>query len=366
MFRETEADLSPVVAASHPIRCRVEAWRGGEFLGVVPILPGSMLKEAADQAVPETVEIVAAAVDAGGVSWIPGPSGMDGLDNYGQRLYITYSVGRADGTFVDVQLGWFVLDDWDDNDDGTVSATAFGLLDVIRTAELLAPSSPPVGATFRSELVRLIGGRLPVDLDAAPEDRDVPSSLTWQDSRLDAVTELLSAWPAAGYVDPSGTLVVEPAEPASWAADVTLTAANATVVKRTSAGSRAGRYNVVVARGESQSDVNAPAVWDYAVDDDHRSPTWVDGPQGELVRKFSSPLLTTRSQCQAAARTLLAASLVQSRTIPVECIPDPRIGVGTRVDYLNDAGALLRTVVVASELPLTPDGGAQSLTLGTV
>lgn len=364
MFRDSDVELDELLAASHRVRSRVECWRGAEYLGTAPLLGGTFT-EKADQLVSGTLDLDVSAIDKLGRSWVP-KTPLDALNNYGQRIRLSYDVGRADGSWVSTGLGWFIVDEWEE-DGGTVTVSALDVTDALRTARLLAPMAPAAGGTFVSELRRLVGGRLPLDVDGAPTNRTVPSGMSWQEDRLGAIDELLTAWPARAELDPDGVLVILPDDLDEAPADVVLVeGVGGTVIKSRHAGSREGLANVVVARAADTADPAAPPVVGYAVDDDPDSPTYVDGPMGELVEYFSSPLLRTKAQCEAAARTILRRSLRPATTIPVQTLPDPRLGVNTRVELRRADGTVVQTVVTGAQLPLTGEGGAQQLELGVI
>lgn len=368
MFRDFDLDdgddAPALLGSSHPVRCRASVWRGATYFGTAPVVDGE-LTEAADQFVTGTGTLTVAPYDLTGTSWVPREP-EDALNVYGSRVHLSYDVGRADGTWLGCSLGWFVIDEWELSSDG-VDVTLLDLRDVLRTARLLGPSSPRPAATFASELRQLVGGRLALDLTNAPADRSVPSGMAWQESRTDAIDELLKAWPARAELDGDGVLTIVPDTLDTDPAQATLVdGVGGTVVSRSESGSRDGLYNVVVARGET-TEAASPPITGYAADNVETSPTAVDGPMGELVTFFSSPLLTTEAQATKAARTILTRSLRRARQVPVTTIPDPRLGVNARVDLPqpNDEPTL-RTVVLTSKLPLTADGGSQSLTLGVI
>lgn len=366
MFRPGTVDPANLYATSHPVRVRVDAWRGDVYGGRVPVLAGDYTEQA-DQFVSGTLDLSVPGVDpVTGRSWVP-VDPLDPLNSYGQRLYVEYDAQRPDGQWVTTPLGWFLVDEWSVAGDGSVSVSALDLRDTLRTAELLSPIAPRPAGTFVSELRRLVGSRLPLDVTAAPADRAVPSGMSWQESRVDAIAELLTAWPARADLDPDGVLVVTPDTAAVDPADVQLVeGSGGVVVQRTRAGSRAGIANIVVARGDDTSAPNAPAVVGYASDTTPGSPTDANGPYGHVVHRFASPLLRTRAQAETAAATILRRLLRPARLIPVQMLPDPRLGVGTRVGLTLSDGDTVQTVVMASQLPLTGAQGAQALTLAVI
>lgn len=365
MFRPApDPALAELLGSSHPVRCQASVWRGSTYFGSAPVVSGE-LSEASDQFVTGTVSLTVAPFDERGERWTP-VQPTDALNVYGSRIHLSYDVGRADGSWLSTSLGWFIIDEWERTRDG-IDVSALDLRDSLRTARLLAPSAPSAGGTFVSELTKLVGGRLSLDLTGAPTNRAVSSGMAWSESRTEAIEELLAAWPARAELDGDGSLVVLPDNLDAAPADVTLTGGlGGTVVGQSESGSRDGLFNVVVARGEDSESTATPPVVGYAADQNADSPTWAGGPMGELVTFFASPLLKTKAQADAAAATILRRSLRRSDVIPVTCVPDPRLGVNARVDLALSDGRTARTLVLTSKLPLTADGGAQSLTLGVI
>ncbi|MDN5585942.1 MAG: DUF5047 domain-containing protein [Brevibacterium sp.] len=122
--------------------------------------------------------------------------------------------------------------------------------------------------------------------------------------------------------------------------------------------SREGVYNQVVASGASESGQPpvGPAV---ASDDDPVSPTYYKGPFGAVPLFYTSKLLTTFQQCQAAALGLLAPRLGLKQTVSVSSLlnyalePDDVITV-TMPDGHNE-----NHIIDSVTYPLT--GGTMSL-----
>lgn len=361
-----------VVGRSHRVKVTADAWLAGELIAEnVPILAGS-LTDAADQRIPEALTLTVPARGRDGRVWVPA-SHLDPLSQHGQRLRLSHGVTRADGSILTVQLGWFGIDDWTSNG-WQVEVAASGLARVLDDAGLLAPTSPPAGATFASEAARLVESLLPIAVDVALADRAAPGALAWQDDRLAALYELADAWPAQLRVDEQGVLFVTvPYDDDTDGPDVTLVERAGTVISSASSGSRQGVASVVVARGEDAGDGDRPPVVGYSIDTDPDSPTFAER-YGSVVAYFASPLLTTAAQCIAAARTRRATLSRAGRVIPVETVPDARIRQGTRVDFqrvervagVDTPGELLRTRVLSSTLPMTAAAGPMTLSLGVL
>lgn len=371
MLRPAPTDYPRIVGRSHRLRITVDSWLADELIAESIPLDGGSLAEAGDQAVSETLTLRVPVVDNDGRKWKP-TNHLSPLAQYGQRLNVTHSIVRGDSSLLDITLGWYVVQDWD-CDGSDVLVTAVGLVQLLADSGLITSTSPPAGATFGSEIPRLVDGLLPVAIDAALVDRAVPPNMAWQDDRVAAIAELLTAWPARMFVDEQGVLVVTTAYSDADAAEVTLVELGGTVVTNADSGTRQGLPSLIIAKGEDAGTTARAPVVAYAADTNPNSPTYISR-YGIKTETFSSPLLTTSGQAAAAAQTRLATTRRQARTIPVTTIPDARLRPGVRVDFQRRerVGArientdLVRTRVITSELMLTADGGAQRLELGVI
>jgi hypothetical protein len=371
MLRTAPDGYGKVVAYSHRIRLDLDSWLADELIAEsIPLSTGA-LDEAGDQAIPERLTLTVPGVDNAGTSWLPADH-LSPLSQHGQRLYVTHNVLRGDNSSLVVGLGWYVIQDWQERA-GNVEVEAVGLLQLLADDGLVTSTSPPAGSTFASELVRLVDQLLPVDIDTALTDRAIPLTMAWQDDRLQAVQQLLAAWPARMYVDESGVLVVTKPYATTDAAELTLYQLAGTVISQSRSGNRDGLPSLIIARGENAGDDNRAPVVGYAGDYNPASPTFIPR-YGIKTEVLASPLLTTVDQCTAAANTRLARSQ-QSRVIPVSTYPDARIRPGVRIDlqyqHRSPRGEvidaeLVRCRVLSSSLQLTAAGGAQALDLAVI
>jgi hypothetical protein len=101
--------------------------------------------------------------------------------------------------------------------------------------------------------------------------------------------------------------------------------------------------NVIVARGEPQ-DGSTP-VQATAIDDDPSSPTYAGtgpgtSPYGRVTEFYSSPLLETVAQAQAAANTILARKVGAGATYTLVRPYDPTISAGDVVSLEGSALAV--------------------------
>lgn len=365
-MRTTTERLARAVRGSHRRTTRVEVWRGGEQLvESLPVSEGS-LDVNGENAVPgELTLTVPAGVDR---VWDP-IHPLDPLAPYGQRLYVSTGVRYLDGTEEVVGLGWFQIRSTDpDYLAGGLSVVADSLEVVLEESKLLEPRAVVAGATYMGEVEALVGHRLPLveDLPAGVTNRGVPADRIWEGDRLAALGQLGGAWPARFRVDDQGVLRVLPAVDRLPADALEVrhelrTGERGVVASWSAPKSREELYNAVFARGEEET-ADARQVNGYAYDNDPGSPTYYGGPFGERPLEWSSPLLATKAQADAAARTLLARRLRRRRTITVDMVPDPSVELD---DYaLVDTPNIYATGRVAAiKLPLTAEGGTMSLEL---
>lgn len=110
-----------------------------------------------------------------------------------------------------------------------------------------------------------------------------------------------------------------------------------------------GVYNGVIASGEG-SDV-ADAVKASAWDDDPTSPTYRYGPLGQIPFFYSSPLLTTYTDCLNAARTRLAGLRGRAEAISWDLIVNPALQALDVVEF-RDTDATRRYALDALTIPL--------------
>lgn len=371
MLRAADARYGNVVRYTHRIRVDLDSWLADDLLAESIPFSGGQLDEAGDQQIPERLTFAVPQLDTLGRSWLPA-NHLSPLSQHGQLIYVTHNVIRGDDTSLVTGLGWYAIQDWDQRA-GEVEVEAVGLLQLLADSGLVTSTSPPAGATFTSELIRLVDGLLPVDVDTALVDRAVPANMAWQDDRLQAVNTLLAAWPARMYVDESGILSVTTPYSSTDPAELTLTQLGGTVIGDSRSGSRDGLPSLIIARGENAGAADRPPVVGYAGDYNSLSPTFIPR-YGIKTEVLSSPLLTTEAQCIKAAQSRLAKSQ-QSRVIPVSTIPDARIRPGVRIDLqyqhrsprgvvVNDE--LVRCRVLNSSLQLAAAGGAQALDLAVI
>jgi hypothetical protein len=362
-------DMSPaalgVVQRSFTMRVRASSWLGDQLLADdIPIASGSETRDRS-LAVPERVTLTVPRRDRG-VSWVPAAP-TDPLAAFGQTLHIEYGV-EVQGEWEWIRRGSFLVASSASDDSGdTVQVTCEGLLSLVAEARLAAPFQP--SGTLGSTVRALVEPALTVAVDPALTDRSVPVGLEWDDDRMGALQEVLTAWPAAGRVTEDGLLLIEPVTdgtPGAPVLDLT-DGTGGTVMRWSGSTTRDGAYNAVVAQGEDSAGNQITGV---AYDNDQNSPYWIGGPFSPLPVPllYASSLMTTVAQCRAAAATRLTTlRRTAARRLDVTCVPHPGLVTGDVVSVtsveLGLTGALAS--IETQELPYQPGEMAMSVRILT-
>lgn len=359
----SQADQIPadLLASAYTVEARAESWLGSEYLGEVPVEDGSVSWDASQQvqgSLSLSVPRAGAAGDEDWRDWDP-TDPTHPLACFGQVLHVSMTIGSLiSSAWWTVPLGRFLITSVEPGP-STVRVTGKSLLQRLEEDRLTEPMAPDPAGSMASELRRLIGSRMGLIIDPALRDYPCPS-MTWGESRIDAVYEIARSWPAVVREGGDGILYVSPPTPDPTSRpDLRLSDGDeGTVVGVAASVSRDKIYNRVVARGQS-SDEGSPSF--QAVADQLSGPMRVDGPYGVVPRFFSSPLITSTAQAKSTAEAMLADAVRKKIKVPVEHAPDPRIRLDAHVEVETRPveGALGRTVwgvVAAYEVPLTYRG----------
>lgn len=358
---------------SHVRITRADLWYAGVLVAAdLPVVSGELDMDD-DAQIRATVSGLSIADPTGALV----PNGADdttGLSVYGSQIHLRSGVQyQPSGAEELVSLGWYTIQTANiderftrDNAGLWVSGGAVHTLTLadrmsaVDDARFLAPEQP-MAATCLAEIRRLCAGLLPFATWPTVTDPPVPATITYQESRLDAVVALASAASTRVYVDSNGALSVRKVADPSTAPVALIVSTDREITETTTGYTRDQMYNAVVARGEQGVDT-AP-VQAIAYDTDPASPTRWDGPYGRKPTFYSSPLLTTVAQCQAAALAILQGILRgRDRLVTIKAIPNPALEPGDVVQARTPR-ALFTGVLAAVKLPLAAEGGAAEYTL---
>lgn len=346
---------------------RVDSWLDQTWMGRVPVKAGSVTWTTSQQ-VQGTLSLTVPRIGAAGQNedsrdWTPLTPDSP-LAAMGQVLHVQVTVTSLVSTDRwDIPLGRFLITQWEVGATD-IRITGKSLFQHLEDDRLTSPTAPYSGGTLASELRRLVGGHMGVIVSDALTNRPCPS-MSWGESRIDAVYEIADAWPARLREGPDGVLYVLPPIPAiTERPETTLTDGEAgTVIGVTRQGSRAGIFNRIVARGQEQDDAGQPRF--QAIVDQTTGPLRTSGPYGVITKFFSSPLITSKAAAFDSAATMLATSVRQKTTVPVTHAPNPTLTLDTPVELItaNIDGAATITqwgIVTSTEIPLVYSGTSRS------
>ncbi|GHG97554.1 DUF5047 domain-containing protein [Amycolatopsis roodepoortensis] len=251
---------------------------------------------------------------------------------YGQEIYVERGVEYGIGTRELVGLGYFRIDQIEQLrvPDGAIRITASDRMAMVRDCRPVTPVRFSASASVGAVIDFVVGEAVPNLVTVYPPEFDAYTILLGaehilNDDRLKFLQELLASYGMYGYFDYAGRLQVK-AVP-----DLTKTkpvweinsGAKGVLVEMKRAISRAGVYNIVVARGEPIGEL--PPVQGIAQDDDPDSPTFVDGDFGAIATFYSSSFMTTVAQCEAAAAAKLAKVTGLPYQVSLGTIPNPAL-----------------------------------------
>jgi hypothetical protein len=281
------------------------------------------------------------------------------LARFGQQVDVTVVIGSSvSAESWETRVGRFVISDWDDDDAGTVTVKGKGLLRIAQEDALASPISP-VGS-FMSEVRRLTPNGVGVSFDAALVDRPCPQSMAWSDTPLKALQEIADAWPALLRTDSWGQVRFRAPLPSVPEPVLTFRdGVGGTLVGAPRKDSREDAYNVVIASSSNTDTADVQGVAMVTA-----GPMSVNGPYGRVVKKWSSPLISTVGEAQAAAATMLANSTRPAQFVPVRIAPDPRPELDDPVVVLRGDDAPLWGWVTGYDMPLTTVDGDGRIDIG--
>lgn len=346
----------PALTASHKITNRVEVWRGDSLLGSLPEADATVSCTAKNR-VRRSLGLVVPE------SYFPSEPD-DLLAPYGNELRVFRGIDYGSSSEeVPVFRGLVKQVDSRKRFDGQLTVTADDLMAVVNDARFEQPRAAPVINTtggIAALIVEVAPGGTAVVIDPTVKDAAIPSGLLWDRDRGQAVDDLAVSIGGEVWFDPSGVpRITTPAllsDPAVWTlAD----GVGGTVVSDARTVSRDGVYSVVVVVIE-RSDGSAPILVSVA-DTDPTSPTYADGPFGRVPRFYKSPLVVSVDQAVTAGQALLAKSTGLTRSRVIECVPNPALEAGDRVD-IDVAGVVEQHIVDSFTLPLGATGPMQLTT----
>jgi len=251
------------------------------------------------------------------------------IHDRGMTLTVRKGLRGAAGDVAEwVPMGTFMVEYLEPPIGGVVAIHGRGPGWAVDLAKFTAATTLPA-ATFSAHVTQLTAGIVPVVFDARLVNRSAPAR-TWDEDRQAALLEVLDAWPATigGSLD---VLTIRP----PWSVDSTAPVGNYV-------SGESGTLTALAPRPDAQGTPNAVVCWAtdntslrataYITSGDLR---W-NGPYGRRPIRFASPLLTTQTAVNNAARTRLWSAQTRQHTVEAEILPDDLLEVGDVVRVAHD------------------------------
>jgi len=302
----------------------------------------------------------------------------DALAPFGSELHVSMSASVSGIEVIEpLSIGWFRIQEpestvrWRYGSNGLwrsggaqISVTALDRMSILSDANFVTVNQPGSTATVLSEIRRLADNMVPMgDIDPGLTDKSVPSSVVYQESRVQALTDLVQVIGGHLWFDDNGALTVS--IPTQYGASPVWTftcGPTGDILEYSVKMTRDGVVNAVVAQGETETD--HAQIQGVAYDTDPKSPTRWGGPFGQVPITFASPLMTTAAMCQAGAQTRLNNyRRGREREYTVSTVPNFLLQLDDPVQAILP-DRIVPGRIVKMTLPLTP--GPMSLTIRTL
>lgn len=250
------------------------------------------------------------------------------LAPFGNEIHARRGIVFGNGTTEWVSLGYFRINTPSQADapDGPITIAASDRMGGLIKARMLTPVQFPPTATAGTVVTQLVREVYPwavIQWDDLTDTTPLGRSLTVEEDRYAFLADLVTSYGKVWYWDHRGVLVIKAApSPAEPVFDVDY-GQGGVLVELSRELSDDGVYNAVVATGEG-ADTTSP-VRAVAIDNNPTSPTYWNGAFGKVPRWYSSPFITTKSQAESAAASILSRSIGLPYRVDFTAVPNPAL-----------------------------------------
>lgn len=283
------------------------------------------------------------------------------LTPYGNEIRLWRGVVLPDGTSEEVPLGVFVIVNVEiaETPSGTtLSVTGADRSLRISRARWTEPYAIRSTATESAIDALLLDRWIDVETSFSETGATINKATFGTEADTDPWQDALKLAQSAGhelFFDGNGVAVLEPTRDYETATPdaVYLQDDEAMVLDLTRSLNADETYNGVIATGEGTelADVYRGEAWD----EDPDSPTYRYGAFGQVPRFYSSSLLSSDDQAQAAAESILARGKGLTEQINWTQIVDPSLDAGDVVVVVNENAKVNRTLILDRlTIPLDP------------
>ena len=346
------------IHSTHQVVVKAELWTAGAVELLDPdmaVISGTVTVDAtADIRRTATLQI---ADDAGLFPQI-GAAGISGLEPYGNEVKLYRGIEYGDGSQELCPLGIFPIQSTQITESAGARTVSLALTDrsrLISDARFVSTYYIPTGTSFLTAAAALVDYCLPysvaVDKDieaTTPTTTGTPIIFHEQDDPWKAVQTLSAAVGCEAYFGQDGRLKIREV-PDPSVAPVLFTYLDDELsillgVDRTLTRS----YNAVLL---TSSAPNVAPIRSLQYDSNPSSPSYFYGPYGKVPLFFATPLVTSQSQADAAAKSRLNHILGLAEAVTLAAIPHPAHTVNdvvhaTRLADGLDSDLVIRQVTI--------------------
>ena len=279
----------------------------------------------------------------------------------GNEAYIYRGITYPSGATELVLLGVIGLSDTTVTDEGaglTIALSGYDRARRVQRAKLTDTYAISAGTNVVTAIQALVSSRVPGLTYAMVPTAYTTPGVIYQtgDDPWQRATELAASIGYELFFDNAGTCVCQPVPDPTTAAPVWTYSEgmHATIVKLARQFKDDDTYNDVIVTGEGTG-VGVP-VRAQVQDTNPASPTYVNGPYGDVVSVISSSLVTTTAQALAMAQATLTRSVGVAESLTFDAIVNPAHDVND-VITVNRARSWVASdyVIDALTIPLRAD-----------
>lgn len=290
----------------------------------------------------------------------------DLLAPYGNEIYVARGVMYTDALVEMVGLGYFRIEgpSQDLPPDGPIRVTGSDRMAGIIEARLVDPVQFMAGTRLGDVFDQLVAEVYPsatIEWDDATDDETLTRAVIADQDRYAFLDDIARAHAKIWYWDHRGILVIKDLPDDDVTVFEVTSGRGGSLVEMSRNLSRTGVANIVVASGEA-GDNTAP-VRGVAFDDNPDSPTYYLGRFGQVPMFYSSPLMGSTDQAQAAASTILRKQIGLPYAVDFGLVPNPALEPfdAVLVRY-SDRASVERHALETLTIPLDEDSAMKATT----
>lgn len=321
-MQATTAAFRLAVAGSHDAAWSCEVLRDGVVEDELELLGGSVVQDG-NSAVRGRVSCTL------GARALP-TSSASPVAPYGTELRIRKGVVLASGATELVTLIVARIEEVDARETAAgyaVAVTGRDRSSLIARSRFTAPYVPTAGALMTAEIRAMVDDGVDgLEWEVTDSGFVVPSGIAWPalGDRLEAARSMAASMGYEVFANGPGRMVLRPI-PEPTDTPVTELTEGTVLITAGKRWSSLETYNAVLATGEASGRSVARA---FVTDDDPGSPTYWLGPFGQAPRGYTSPLILTDGQAEAAGRGILAGEVGATENVDATAVADPALEPG--------------------------------------